>query len=100
MKITITTTRLGTRLRALGGALVREAKVWRLVVADPRTPRIARWLLWTALAYALSPIDLIPDALPLLGQLDDLLIVPLLVWLALRLIPAQIIEDCRRRAVL
>ncbi len=77
---------------------MREVTVWRLVMADPQTPRAARWLLWAALAYALSPIDLIPDAIPVFGHLDDVLIVPLLLWLALRLVPPHVIEDCRRRA--
>lgn len=75
-----------------------ELRVWRLVIADPRTPRLARWLLMAAVAYAVSPIDLIPDAIPLLGQLDDLLIVPVLVWLALRIVSPHVIEECRRRA--
>ncbi|MBC7316362.1 MAG: DUF1232 domain-containing protein [Chloroflexi bacterium] len=56
--------------------------------------------LWGALvvAYALSPVDLIPDFIPLLGYLDDLLLVPLGVALAVRLIPPGVMEDCRRRA--
>ncbi len=98
MTSTTTISKLGARLRVATRSLVREAKVWRKVIADPRTPRLARWLLWAALGYAVSPIDLIPDAIPVLGQLDDLLIVPLLIWLALRLIPPHVIEDCRCRA--
>lgn len=96
-RTTTTISRIGDRLRALTRSVVREAKIWRLAMADPRTPRVARWLLWAALAYAVSPIDLIPDAIPVLGQLDDLLLVPVLIWLALRLIPPHVIEDCRRR---
>ncbi len=97
MMTTITTSSLGQRLRTVTRHLIREARVWRLVIADPRTPRLSRWLLWAALAYALSPIDLIPDAIPVLGQLDDLLLVPVLVWLALRFVPPHVIDDCRRR---
>lgn len=99
-KMTITTTisNVGRRLRVLTRGLVREVRVWQLVIADPRTPRPARWLLWAAVAYAVSPIDLIPDAIPLIGQLDDLLIVPVLVWLALRIVSPHVIEECRRRA--
>jgi len=50
------------------------------------------------LAYALSPIDLIPDAIPVLGYLDDLILVPAGIWLAVRLIPHDVWQDCRRRA--
>lgn len=94
---TTTISKFSDQLQAATRAVVREAKVWRLVMQDPATPRLARWLLWAALAYALSPIDLIPDAIPVLGQLDDLLLVPALIWLAVRLVPSHVIEECRRR---
>jgi uncharacterized membrane protein YkvA (DUF1232 family) len=58
---------------------------------------MARWLLGAAVAYALSPIDLIPDFIPVLGHLDDVLIVPLLVWLALRIVPAHVVAEHRSR---
>ena len=75
-----------------------ELRVYRLVLQDPRTPKLAKWLLGIAVAYALSPIDLIPDFIPVLGQLDDLVILPLLVITAVKLIPPSVIEDCRARA--
>jgi uncharacterized membrane protein YkvA (DUF1232 family) len=54
------------------------------------------WLLKAAVAYFLSPVDLIPDFIPVIGHLDDVVIVPLLVWLAVRMIPKIIIDDCRK----
>jgi uncharacterized membrane protein YkvA (DUF1232 family) len=86
------------RLAGRARALRREIRVWRLVLADPRTPRISRALLWLAVGYALSPIDLVPDFIPVLGQLDDLVIVPGLVLAALWLVPREVVADCRERA--
>jgi uncharacterized membrane protein YkvA (DUF1232 family) len=65
---------------------------------DPRTPWYARLFTGFIVAYAFSPIDLIPDFIPVLGYLDDLVIVPLGVLLALKMIPAQVMAECRAKA--
>ena len=69
-----------------------------LAYRDPRVPWPARLFAAGVVAYAFSPIDLIPDMIPVLGQLDDLLLVPLGIWLALRLIPAEVMAESRARA--
>ena len=83
------------RLRALSRDFKRELAIYRLVVKDERTPRLSKILLGAAIGYLLLPFDLIPDAIPVLGQMDDALIVPGLVWLALQQIPPDVIEKCR-----
>ena len=65
---------------------------------DPRTPWFAKIWALMVLAYALSPIDLIPDFIPVLGYLDDLILVPAGIALALKMIPAGVMEDARRSA--
>ncbi|MBX9757565.1 MAG: DUF1232 domain-containing protein [Beijerinckiaceae bacterium] len=67
-------------------------------VRDPRTPLLAKLVAAVVVAYALSPIDLIPDFIPVLGQLDDLILVPLGLWIAVRLVPSHVIAEARARA--
>ena len=70
----------------------------RLLLADKRTPKAAKWMLGIAVAYLAMPFDIIPDFIPVLGQLDDLIIIPTLIILAYKMIPESVIADCRRRA--
>jgi len=72
--------------------------VYQFVLKDRRTPRLAKVLLGLAVGYALSPVDLIPDFLPGLGYLDDLVLVPALVILAQKIVPRQVLDDCRAMA--
>jgi uncharacterized membrane protein YkvA (DUF1232 family) len=88
---------LAERLKQVGREVKREIAVYRLILADPRTPFTAKILLGLALGYLLMPFDLIPDFIPVIGQLDDVLIVPGLVLLALRLIPKEVVADCRSK---
>ena len=85
------------RFRDLGRRAKTEVDFYRLVLVDARTPPISRWLLGVAIGYLLMPFDLIPDFIPILGQLDDAVIVPGLIILAMRKVPLQVIDDCRRR---
>lgn len=66
---------------------------------DPRVPLHAKLFVMAVVAYAFSPIDLVPDFIPVLGYLDDLILVPLGIILAMRMIPAEVLEDCRAKAV-
>jgi len=84
------------KLKELARKIKNEAEVYRLVLKDKRTPRLAKVLLGFAIGYLLSPVDLIPDFIPVIGHLDDVVIVPALVYLALKLIPAEVVADCRR----
>ena len=85
------------RFQALAKRFKHELRVYQLVLKDQRTPTLAKWLLGLAVGYALLPFDLIPDFIPVLGQLDDLIVLPVLVMVALKLIPTTVIEDCRKR---
>ncbi len=85
-------------LRAWAKALKRDAHAVWLAARDPRTPWCARALAIAVAAYALSPIDLIPDFIPVLGYLDDLILVPVGLWLVLKLIPAEVLADHRAAA--
>jgi uncharacterized membrane protein YkvA (DUF1232 family) len=81
-------------LRELARSFKARLAYYRAVYRHPRTPWTAKALLWLALAYAASPVDLIPDFIPVLGHLDDLIIVPVLIALALWLIPPDVAQEC------
>ena len=79
---------LAHRIRVEGHAVY-------LAVRDPRTPLPARLVGLLVAAYALSPIDLIPDFIPVLGYIDDVLLLPGLIWLAIKLVPPSVLQECR-----
>lgn len=79
-------------------ALKRESVALWFAARDVRTPWTARALALFTVGYALSPIDLIPDFIPVLGFLDDAILLPALIWLCLRLIPVEVVADARSRA--
>ena len=86
------------RLRHWARVLKRDVHALWFAARDPRTPWLAKALALLVAAYALSPIDLIPDFIPVLGYLDDLLLVPLGIWLVIRLIPADLMTEYRALA--
>ncbi|MDT8306004.1 MAG: YkvA family protein [Anaerolineae bacterium] len=89
---------VGKRLRRWARHLQRETVALYIAYRDPRVSWYARLFAMAVVAYALSPIDLIPDPIPLIGYLDDLLLVPAGIWLALRLIPPGVMADARAEA--
>jgi len=86
------------RWKARARRLKGEVRAIYLAYRDPRVPWHARLFAGLVVAYALSPIDLIPDPIPIIGYLDDLVLVPLGIALALRMIPAEVMVECRERA--
>ena len=88
------------RWRAAARRLKTETLALYFAIRDPRVPWYARLAGAAVVAYALSPIDLIPDFVPVLGYLDDLVVVPLGLWLTLRMIPPEVMADSRARAAL
>lgn len=76
----------------------RETYALYLAARDPRVPWYAKLLALVVVGYAFSPIDLIPDFIPVVGYLDDLVLVPLGILLVIRMIPPEVLADCRRRA--
>lgn len=90
---------MSSALKRWAQALKRNTLLVYFAARDPRTPRLARWLALAVAAYALSPIDLIPDFIPVLGYLDDLLIVPLGLLLVLRMIPPEVRRSAQARAL-
>ncbi len=87
-----------TELKQRVRHLKAETFALYLAARDPRTPWYAKLLVAGIVAYALSPIDLIPDFVPVLGYLDDLILIPIGIALAIKLVPHQVLAECRARA--
>lgn len=85
------------RLKTWARALKRDVMTLWFALKHPDTPWYARALAAVITAYALSPIDLIPDFIPVLGYLDDLIIVPAGVWLLLKIVPENVVVDSRAK---
>jgi uncharacterized membrane protein YkvA (DUF1232 family) len=79
-------------------ALKQELAALWFCSRHPRTPFIAKALAATVVVYAFSPIDLIPDFIPVLGYLDDLILVPIGIWIVLKLVPDDVMNECRAQA--
>lgn len=83
------------RLKEIAGKLKAEFDFYRRLQQHPQTPMLAKTLLWLAIGYLLMPFDLIPDFLPVIGQLDEVVIIPLLLYCAVRLTPEAVLNECR-----
>jgi uncharacterized membrane protein YkvA (DUF1232 family) len=89
---------IASTLRAWARALKQDTLALYLAARHPQTPWLAKLIIAGVVAYALSPVDLIPDFIPVLGYLDDLILLPLGISLAIRMIPPHLLDECRERA--
>ena len=87
-----------SRFKELAKTARQELDAYRFALNDHRTPRLAKLFFWLAVGYLLLPFDIIPDFIPVLGQLDDLVIIPLLLATAIKLTPDRVLRECRARA--
>ncbi|MES2026864.1 MAG: YkvA family protein [Pseudomonadota bacterium] len=85
-------------IRKWAKRIKRDVIVLWFARKHPETPFLAKVVCVVAVVYALSPIDLIPDFIPILGYIDDVLLVPALIWLAVRMLPPHVLADCRVQA--
>jgi uncharacterized membrane protein YkvA (DUF1232 family) len=83
------------QLATLASRVKQELAFYRALHAHPQTPRLAKGLLWLAMGYLVLPFDLIPDFIPIIGQLDELVIIPTLLYFALKLTPVEVRQFCR-----
>lgn len=89
---------LAARLRGWAKRIKRDGVTLWFASRHPSTPWYAKALGLFVVAYALSPIDLIPDFIPILGYVDDILLLPGLIWLTIRMLPPPVLVDCRAQA--
>ncbi|WP_424357593.1 YkvA family protein [Methanocella sp. MCL-LM] len=85
--------------KTIMASIKKELEVLKYVASHPRLPLRCKILAGLLVAYALSPIDLIPDFIPVLGQLDDILILPIGIWILYKMVPPEIIKEARARVV-
>jgi len=85
------------KVKAWAKELKLQSRILQVVYKDERTPLKAKILIWITLGYLFSPIDFIPDFIPVIGYLDDLIIVPLFIILTIKLIPKIVWDDASRR---
>jgi uncharacterized membrane protein YkvA (DUF1232 family) len=90
--------KVAARIRSWAKRIKRDGLTLWFAIKHPTTPWHAKALGMFVVGYALSPIDLIPDFIPVLGYLDDVILLPGLIWLTVRLIPTSVLEECRARA--
>jgi uncharacterized membrane protein YkvA (DUF1232 family) len=86
-----------SKLKQRAKQLLSESQVLMIAYRDKRTPLAAKILIWLTVGYMLSPVDLIPDFIPVLGLLDDLIIVPLLISVSVKLIPEIVLSEARQK---
>lgn len=89
---------LGENLKSWARRVKRDGLTLWFAGKNPNTPWYAKALGLFVVAYALSPIDLIPDFVPVLGYLDDVILLPVLIWVTIRLLPADVLRVCRQQA--
>mgnify|MGYP000253956977 CR=1 FL=1 len=89
---------LSDSLRHWARRIKRDGVTLWFAGRHPRTPWHAKALGMFVVAYALSPVDLIPDFIPVLGYVDDVILLPVLIWLAVRLLPSGVLLECRAQA--
>jgi len=86
------------KVKARAKALKLEALTLGLAIAHPRTPWYAKVIVAGLVAYVVTPVDLIPDFIPILGLVDDILFIPVAIWLARKFVPESVLAECRARA--
>jgi len=89
---------LSDTLRSWARRIKRDSVTLWFAYRHPSTPLPAKMLCVLVVAYALSPIDLIPDFIPVLGYLDDVILLPCLIWVAVRMVPETVLAECRKSA--
>jgi uncharacterized membrane protein YkvA (DUF1232 family) len=86
------------KLKDIGRKLKKEAEFYRRVMRHKRTPRISKIFLGAAIGYLFLPFDLIPDFIPVIGHIDDAIIIPLFVFIAIKFIPKDVLAECRNNS--